>query len=364
MDEKYMRRALELAARARGQTSPNPMVGCVIVKDGEIIGEGLHERYGGPHAERNALAACMKPTSGADMYVTLEPCCHHGKTPPCADAVIESGVKRVIIGCLDPNPKVGGMGAEKIRRAGIEVKVGMLEKECRDLNKIFMRYITSGRPYVMLKYAMTADGKIASVSGKSKWITGEKAREDAHRDRNAYSAIMVGVGTVLADDPRLTCRTDGGADPMRIVCDTNLRTPIGAEIVKSARETPTIIATCLADKEKQRPYLEAGCEIIEAPPKYGRVDLNYLMDELGKRRIDSVIVEGGGELAWAALSAGTVDYVKCYIAPKIFGGAGAKTPVGGQGVDGPGGAFMIKNTKISRLGDDFLIEGEIKCSRE
>ncbi len=363
MEEKYMRRALKLAAKGRGRTSPNPMVGCVIVKDGRIIGEGYHKKYGGPHAERNALAACSEDTSGADMYVTLEPCCHFGKTPPCADAVIESGIKRVFIGSLDPNPKVGGGGAERLRQNGVEVIVGVFEKECLDLNKIFMRYITSGEPYVMLKYAMTADGKIAAASGKSKWITGEKAREDTHRDRNAYSAILVGVNTVIADDPELTCRAEGGTNPMRIVCDSALMTPLSSKLVSTAKEIPTVIATCSRSEKRAEPYIKAGCRVICAAGRDGRVNLKLLMKKLGELKIDSVIIEGGGEIAWSALRAGIVDYVKCYIAPKIFGGAGAKTPVGGVGVSEPSQAFRISEPKISRLGDDFLIEGEIKCSQ-
>ncbi len=363
MDEKYMRRALELAAKGRGRTSPNPMVGCVIVKDGRIIGEGYHKKYGGPHAERNALAACSEDPSGADMYVTLEPCCHFGKTPPCADAVIESGIKRVFIGSLDPNPKVGGGGAERLRRNGVETVVGVLEKECLELNKIFMRYITSGEPYVMLKYAMTADGKIAAASGRSKWITGEKAREDTHRDRNAYSAILVGVNTVIADDPELTCRIEGGTNPTRIVCDSTLMTPLDSKLVRTAKEIPTVIATCSGSGKRAEAYTKAGCRVIRAAGRDGQVNLKLLMKKLGELKIDSVIIEGGGEIAWSALRAGIVDHVKCYIAPKIFGGAAAKTPVGGVGVSDPSQAFRISEPKISRLGDDFLIEGDIKCSR-
>lgn len=365
MDEKYMRRALELAERGRGATNPNPMVGCVIVKDGRIIGEGWHERYGGLHAERNALKACSEPAAGADMYVTLEPCCHYGKTPPCTEAVIESGVKRVIIGCLDPNPKVGGGGAEILRQSGIEVICGVLEDECRALNRIFMHYITKRLPYVMLKYAMTADGKIATASGKSKWITGEAARLDTHKDRNAFSSILVGVNTIIKDDPELTCRIESGHNPARIVCDTNLRTPLDSKVVMTAKSVPTIIATCCIDKLKRDEYISRGCRIVELPQKGSGVSLRTLMAKLGEIKIDSVVIEGGGEIAWSALSEGIVNYVKCYIAPKLFGGVSAKTPVGGAGVDSPGEAFMIADAKVSLIGDDFLIEGGAeKCLPE
>lgn len=364
MDEKYMRRALELAAKGRGNTSPNPMVGCVIVKNGVIIGEGYHQKYSGPHAERNALASCVESPKGAEMYVTLEPCCHFGKTPPCVDAVIESGIGKVYIGSLDPNPKVSGKGAEKLRNFGIEVVCGLLEDLCLELNKIFMHYISYNDPYVMLKYAMTADGKIATVTGKSKWITGETAREDTHRDRNAYSAILVGVNTVIADNSELTCRTEGGRNPIRIVCDSNLHTPLESKVVVTAKQTPTIIGTCVGDEHMTEPYVKAGCQIINVPGRDGKVDLKLLMKKLAELEIDSVIIEGGGEIAWSALSSGIVDYIKYYIAPKIFGGADAKTPVGGKGVDKPSNAFGIKNPKISRLGSDFLIEGDVECSPE
>ncbi len=365
MDDKYMRRALELAERGRGSVSPNPMVGCVIVRDGRIIGEGWHEQYGGLHAERNALKACAEPTAGADMYVTLEPCCHYGKTPPCTEAVIKSGVKRVMIGCLDPNPKVGGGGAEILRKNGIEVICGILEDECRALNKIFMHYITKKLPYVMLKYAMTADGKIAAASGKSKWITGEAARLDVHNDRNAFSSILVGVNTIIKDDPELTCRIEDGHDPARIICDTNLRTPLDSKAVMTAKSVSTMIATCCEDASKQDEYISRGCRIVKLPQKNGGVSLSALMVKLGEIKIDSVIIEGGGEIAWSALNEGIVSYVKCYIAPKLLGGASAKTPVGGQGVDSPDEAFMITDAKLSKIGDDYLIEGGVeKCLPE
>lgn len=247
-DEAYMRRALELAGMGMGWTNPNPMVGAVIVKEGRIIGEGYHERYGELHAERNALKNCTEDPEGATIYVTLEPCCHHGKTPPCADAIIESRIGKVVVGMLDVNPVVAGNGVKILKDHGIEVVTGVLEEECRRLNRIFIKYITKKLPYVVMKYAMTADGKIATVSGQSKWITGDSSRKNVHRTRHALMGVMVGVGTVMADDPMLDCRlSEGGKNPVRIICDSGLRTPMDSKIVKTASEIRTIIATVSGD---------------------------------------------------------------------------------------------------------------------
>ncbi len=239
--EQYMRLAIELAAKGEGHTDPNPLVGAVIVKDGRIIGEGYHEVYGSLHAERNALKACSEDPRGADMYVTLEPCCHYGKQPPCTLAVIEAGIKHVYVGSSDPNPKVAGKGTAQLREAGIEVTEGFMKAECDALNPIFFHYISTNSPYIALKYAMTADGRIATDNGKSQWITGAKAREHVHKLRNRYKGILVGIGTVLADDPMLTCRTDGGRNPVRIVLDTNLRIPLDSRLVQSAGDIPLIV---------------------------------------------------------------------------------------------------------------------------
>ncbi len=360
IDEKYMRRALELAHKGEGHVNPNPMVGAVIVKDGEIIGEGYHEKYGELHAERNALKNCSKPPKGADMYVTLEPCCHYGKTPPCTEAIIESGIKRVIVGSVDANPLVAEKGIAILRKSGIEVTVGILQKECEALNKIFFHYMKTGKPYVTMKYAMTLDGKIATYTGASKWITGEAARNKVHEDRGRFMAIMVGVGTVLADDPLLTCRIPGKKSPVRIICDTHLRTPSDAKIVKTAGDIRTIIA--VSDKvgeEKKEEFKRAGCEFIELPEKSEGIDLEILMQKLGEMRIDSILLEGGGTLNDTALKSGIVSAVQAYIAPKIFGGAEAKTPVEGGGIMLPGEAFCLKNISISQIEKDILIEGEL-----
>jgi len=361
-NEDFMNAALELAKKGMGFTSPNPMVGAVIVKKGEIIAEGYHRKYGDLHAERSAFAYCEEngiDCKGADMYVTLEPCCHHGKQPPCTDAVIAHGIKRVFIGSSDPNPLVAGKGVEILRENGIEVIEGVLKEECDALNEIFFHYITTGLPFVTMKYAMTSDGKIACYTGQSKWITGEAARAHVQQERLRHSAVMVGVGTVLADDPLLTCRLENGRDPLRIICDSSLRTPLDSNIVKTAREVPTVIATICDDIAKAAVYENAGCRIIKTAPKDGRVDLVALMKLLGKERLDSILLEGGGELNWSALNAGIVSKVQAYIAPKLFGGSG-KSPVGGQGVLVPDEAFMLEQCSIRHIGEDILIESRVK----
>ena len=257
-DTDYMSIALKLAEKGCGKVSPNPMVGAVIVKEGRIIGQGSHLCFGGPHAERNALASLTESPRGATLYVTLEPCCHHGKTPPCTDAIVESGIRRVVIGTRDPNPMVSGKGTGVLITNGIEVTEGILEEECRELNHVFFHYIKTGRPLVVMKYAMTLDGKIAAYTGNAKWITGEEARSHVQAQRHRYTGIMVGVGTVLADDPLLTCRKAGCKNPIRIICDTDLRTPLTAQVVTTAKQAPTILVTCCADREKWTGYEEAG----------------------------------------------------------------------------------------------------------
>ena len=373
--EEYMRRALELSLRGTGRVSPNPLVGAVIVKDGRIIGEGWHAVFGGLHAERAALEDCRsrgEDPAGADIYVTLEPCCHHGKQPPCTDALIEAGIRRVFTGSGDPNPKVAGKGIQILQEHGIEVTEHLLEEECRKVNEVFFHYITTGLPLAVLKYAMTLDGKTACFTGASRWVTGEAARRHVHETRNRLSAIMAGVGTVLTDDPLLTCRLGGtGRDPVRIICDSSLRTPLTAKVVTTAREAPTILATCCRDKEKQAPYIAAGCRILECKdprpqdppgtsPSGPRVDLRDLMARLGAAGIDSVLLEGGSTLAWSALESGIVQKVQAYVAPKIFGGASSKTPVGGTGFPSPDESIRLKNMTISLLGQDVLLEADIE----
>lgn len=359
-DQDYMRRALQLAERGCGWTSPNPMVGAVIVRDGHILAEGWHARYGELHAERVALANAEEAVRGATMYVTLEPCCHHGKQPPCTDAIIDSGITRVVVGSADPNPLVAGKGVAILRAAGIEVVENVLREECDALNEVFLHYIREKQPFVVMKAAMTLDGKIATRTGASRWVTGAAARAHGHSLRHRYRAIMVGSGTVLADDPLLTCRIENGRDPLRIVCDSRLRTLLSARLVQTARETPTLIATCVEDAARIAPYENAGCRVWSLPERDGHVDLVALMQRLGSENIDSVLIEGGGTLAWAALEAGIVQKVYSYIAPKLFGGRDAKTPVEGEGVALPEECAQLSVTNISRLGEDVLIESEVQ----
>ncbi len=358
-DNGYMRLAIALAERGAGRVSPNPLVGAVIVKDGQIIGQGWHEAYGEAHAERNALASCTQPPKGATMYVTLEPCCHYGRQPPCTDAILKADIRRVVVGSGDPNPLVAGRGIRILREHGTEVTEHVMQEECDRLNEVFFRYIRTGRPFVVMKYAMTMDGKIAAFTGASKWITGEAARAHVQSQRNRYTAIMAGVGTVLADDPLLTCRMDGGRNPVRIICDSSLRTPVTSRIVRTAEQVPTILATCCRDREKQLVYERRGCRVFCLNEDGGHADLRQLMERLGSERIDSILLEGGGTLNWAALKSGIVQKVQAYLAPKLFGGETAKTPVEGEGVPLPAAAFLLKKPTVTSLGDDILIESEV-----
>ena len=358
-DRDYMALALELAERGMGWASPNPMVGAVIVKDGRIIGRGWHEKCGQPHAERNALAACTEPPQGAAMYVTLEPCCHYGRQPPCTQAILDAGIRRVVVGSGDPNPLVAGKGLALLREAGVEVTEHVLEEECMKLNEVFFHYIRTKRPYVVMKYAMTLDGKIAAQTGDSKWVTGEEARAHVQQLRHRYTGIMAGVGTVLPDDPLLTCRIPGCRTPVRIICDTHLRTPLTAQVVTTARQAPTLLATCCTDSEKRAAYEAAGCQVLTGPELDGHVDLNWLMNELGRREIDSILLEGGGTLNWAALEQGIVQKVLAYIAPKLAGGKEAKTPVEGNGISRMAQAIQLEHSTVTQIGADFLIESEV-----
>lgn len=357
--QDYMKRALELAKKGAGHTSPNPMVGCVVVKDGRIVTEGYHERYGEFHAERNALTRCEEDLTGAEMYVTLEPCCHQGNTPPCTDIIIERGIGKVYVGSMDPNPKVAGKGVKILQEHGIEVETGMLEKECLALNEIFFHYITTGMSYVAMKYAMTLDGKIASCTGDSKWVTGEKARHHVHELRKQYSAILAGIGTVLADDPMLNCRIEEGVDPVRVVCDSTLRIPLSSQLVKTAGDIPVIVAYAKENPEKEKALLQAGVELISAG-RDGRVDLAVLMRELGKRKIDSVLVEGGGAIHGSLLKSGLVQKIYCYLAPKLIGGREASSPVEGDGFSRMKDALPVTEMEILSLGEDICISGRVE----
>ncbi len=365
IDEMYMERALALAARGRGTTTPNPMVGAVIVKDGRIIGEGYHIRAGEGHAEVNAFKNAAEDVTGATMYVTLEPCSHYGKTPPCADKIVEKKIGRVVVGALDPNPLVAGRGIEKIRNAGIPVVTGVLAEESIALNEVFMKYIVTKRPFVVLKAAMSLDGKIATADGESQWISCEASREEVHRLRHELTGIMAGIGTVLADDPMLNCRIPGGKQPVRIIVDSHLSIPENSKLAGSAREFPLVVASVeKADASKKARLEVMGAKVIEIPANQdGHVDLNALMERLGEMKIDSILLEGGGRLAEGALKAGIVDKVQFYIAPVLIGGEGAKTPVEGRGIETLSQAWHISDWKAETIGDDLKIIGYIKEGR-
>ena len=359
MDEKYMLHAIELAKKGIGKVNPNPLVGAVIVKDGRIIGEGYHKKYGELHAERHAFANMTERAEGAEMYVTLEPCCHFGKQPPCTEAIIEHKIKRVYVGSDDPNELVAGKGISILRDAGIEVIPHILKKECDALNPVFFHYITTGRPYVMMKYAMTLDGKIACETGKSKWVTGEAARQRVQERRNELSGIMVGIGTVLADNPSLTCRIPDGRNPVRIICDSHLRIPMDCHLVETADKVRTIVATISLDLKKKRELNMRGVEVICCREKDNRVDLQDLMLTLGNEGIDGILLEGGSSLNHSALKYGIVDRIEVYVAPKIFSGSGKYTPVRGIGANTPSEAFFLSNPEVEKIGDDLLLSYDV-----
>lgn len=359
-DANYMQRAISLAEQGRGWTNPNPLVGCVIVKNGKIVAEGYHEKIGGWHAERNAILNSDTDLSGATAYVTLEPCCHHGRTPPCSDLLIEHGIKKVFIGSRDPNPLVSGKGAKQLRAAGIEVVEDFMREECDKLNPIFFHYIQTKCPYVLLKYAMTADGKIATSTGESKWITGETARTKVQQTRHQYSAIMVGVETVLADNPMLNARMPNAKQPVRVVCDSQLRTPLDCQLVQTAKEYRTVIATVCEDLQKIEQYRPLGVDVMVCKARNKRVDLDDLLQKLGEIQIDSLLIEGGSSLNFSALESGVVNRVHCYIAPKLVGGKQAKTPIGGEGIGGLSQAVKLKLISMEMVGEDILIDYEVE----
>ncbi|MDD0823602.1 bifunctional diaminohydroxyphosphoribosylaminopyrimidine deaminase/5-amino-6-(5-phosphoribosylamino)uracil reductase RibD [Mannheimia sp. AT1] len=361
-DAQYMAYAIELAKKARGWTNPNPLVGCVIVKNGKIVAEGYHEKYGQWHAERNAILRSEQDLTGAIAYVTLEPCCHQGRTPPCSDLLIERGIKKVFIGSRDPNPLVSGKGAKQLKAAGVEVIEDFMRAECDELNPIFFHYIQTKRPYVLLKYAMTADGKIATHTGESKWITGELARAKVQQTRHQYSAIMVGVETVLADNPMLNSRMPNAKQPVRIVCDSQLRTPLDSQLVQTAKQYRTIIATLNNDSSAHQAYQQFGVEIIVTSALNKRVNLPEFLQKLGEMQIDSLLIEGGASLNFSALQAGCVNRVHCYIAPKLVGGKTAKTPIGGEGIGELSQAVKLKLKSTELIGEDILLDYVVQTS--
>lgn len=360
MHEKYMWMALKLAEKARGRTSPNPMVGAVIVKDGQIVGKGYHKKAGTPHAEIHALREAGEQAKGAVLYVTLEPCSHYGRTPPCSEAVIRAGISEVYVAMEDPNPLVAGRGIRQMTDAGIRVHAGILEETARELNEVFIKYITTKIPFVLMKTAMTVDGKIATRTGDSRWVTGDAARKYVHNMRNWYDAILVGVNTVLADNPALTCRIPkGGRDPVRIILDSRARTPADFQILTQESDAETYVAvTDKAPFERIKILSNGKAKILRIiSDNNGRVDLTDLLEKLGQMEITSLLVEGGAEVSAAFIENRLVDKVITFIAPKIIGGIGAPTPVGGRGNELMEQAVGLTRTRFGRMGKDLFIEG-------
>lgn len=353
-DARYMAMAIELAKAAEGQTSPNPLVGAVIVRDGAVIGMGAHLKAGEPHAEAHALRMAGEKAAGATLYVTLEPCSHYGKTPPCADAVIAAGIRRAVIATLDPNPLVAGRGADKLRAAGVEVVVGVREKEARRLNEVFFHYIQTNRPFVTVKTASTLDGKIASAAGHSKWITGLAARSEVHELRRKHDAILVGVGTVLADDPELTARREGkpfGRQPVRVILDSRLRTPLSARVAQTDAAQTWIITASSSPEEKREAFAKQGVTVITLE---GPITVESVLAALGERGITSLLVEGGAEVNGAFLQARAVQKVISYLSLKLIGGSGAPTPFGGSGFATMDEAVMLTETSIEQIDEHDL----------
>jgi diaminohydroxyphosphoribosylaminopyrimidine deaminase/5-amino-6-(5-phosphoribosylamino)uracil reductase len=359
---KYMGRALRLAEKGAGWVNPNPLVGAVIARDGHVIGEGCHEYFGGPHAEAAAIANCMEDAAGATMYVTMEPCSHTGKTPPCAQLLLEKKIGRVVVGMADPNPLVNGRGIAMLISGGITVETGVMEEQIRLQNEVFIKYITTGEPFVVLKTAMTLDGKTATVANASRWISGEESRRLVHRMRQRYSAVLVGVDTVVHDDPLLNVRlrSKNVRQPLKVIVDSSLRMPMQSRVLTNDPQLTLVAATAMASKERVREIKRAGAQVLICPSKGGQVELAFLMKALGAMEIDSVLVEGGSNVAFSALETGIVDKVVTFVAPKILGGKGAPTPVGGKGIERIEEAIGLADLKVRRIGNDLLLEGRIK----
>lgn len=363
-DELYMRQALALACLAEGDTSPNPMVGAVIVSaDGEVVGEGYHHKAGQPHAEINALKEAKKLARGGTIYVTLEPCSHFGRTGPCCEAIIAAGLKRVVAAVEDPNPKVAGNGFKRLRDAGIEVTVGVCAEEARLLNEKFFHWIVTGRPFVSMKYAMTLDGKIATRTGDSKWITGEDARAYGHYLRKAHDCILVGKNTVLADDPELTTRLVEGRNPLRIVLDSNCEIPMTAKIFDGEAETLLVTGTCLPGAKQAKAEALPKVEVLQLPAVNGKLPVALLLQELAGRNLTSILVEGGSTVHGDFLEAGLVDRIYAFIAPKLIGGKEALTPVGGKGFALMEDCYVLKETETLPLGADILLTGRVERNK-
>lgn len=356
-----MRRAIELARKAEGRTSPNPAVGALIVKQGKVLAEGFHKKAGGPHAEIEALKKLGNKAKGATLVVTLEPCCHVGKTPPCTDAIISAGIKEVVIGARDPNPQVRGRGIRKLKSAGLKVESGILKEESRDLIKYFSKFIQSGKPYVILKSAVSLDGKIATSIGESQWITGPISRKRVHQVRARVDAILVGAQTAIKDNPRLTARPTPQSEcyPMRVLMDPNLRVPLSANVFYNAKKERVAVVTRPGHGARKKSLEKKGVEVIEIPEKRGTIPFREVLENLGKMNIVSLLVEGGGETSSRILKDGEVDQVMWFLAPILIGGRNAVSGLGGEGAKKLKDAWRLKKIRVEKVGRDILIEGEL-----
>lgn len=370
VDPAFMLRAIELAHRGEGAVEPNPMVGCVLVQGGKIVAEGWHERFGGPHAEVNALANAHRrgiDPADCDVYVTLEPCSHHGKTPPCVNALLAAGVKRLVVAQRDPFPAVSGRGITALSTAGVAVEVGLCEREARELNAPYLKLVETGRPWIIAKWAMTLDGKLASRSGESRWISNDTSRRIVHELRGRMDAILIGIGTALADNPLLTARNPlltarpaGQRALSRIVLDSRARLPLDSQLVRTAKESPTIVvAGPEAAFDKVAALREAGCELLSCAQSDRSERLAALLDELGRRRMTNLIVEGGSQVLGDFFDSEFVDEVFAFIAPKIIGGADAQTPVAGRGRELMSQALFLRNARTETLDGDVFIRGRV-----
>jgi len=352
-----MRRALRLAKKGRGRTSPNPMVGAVLLRNGEVVGEGYHARAGGPHAEIVAIRNAGQKAKGATLYVNLEPCTHQGRTPPCAPAVIDAGVRKVVVGMKDPNPLIRGRGVAHLKKAGLDVKVGVLEKECHRLNEAFCKYIVTREPFIVLKTAATLDGKIATRDGASQWISGETSRHFVHRLRDQMDGVMVGIGTVLKDDPMLTARVRGGRDPYRIVFDSRLRIPENAKILTLSPSRTIVLTTEMAPQDKIERLREKGVQILIFQSKSGKVDLKSSLLKLGEMGMTSLLLEGGSQLSGSFLDQRLIDKILLFVSPKLIGDPEAPGVFGGLGVAQLPEAIPLRDLKVKKIGEDVLVEG-------
>jgi diaminohydroxyphosphoribosylaminopyrimidine deaminase / 5-amino-6-(5-phosphoribosylamino)uracil reductase len=361
LDEDWMRRALELAERGRGWVEPNPLVGAVVVRDGVAVGEGWHQRFGEAHAEINALALAGEAARGATLFVTLEPCCHQGKTPPCSDAILRAGARRIVVAMSDPFPEVAGKGIERLRSADVEVQVGVCQAQARDLNRPYLTLLRLGRPYVHAKWAMSLDGRIAARTGHSKWITGDESRRHVRILRGRMDAIIVGSGTVRADDPLLTARPPGPRVAVRIVLSGSAESLVGSRLLASAREVPLMVATP-AGRGNHGPI--AGCEVLELPAIDGKPSVPALLEELGRRRMTNVLVEGGAAALGSFHDAGLIDELHVYVAPKVIGGKDALAPVGGLGLETVDGGRPLTSARWEQIGSDLYANARFTLADE